>query len=108
MVSSATKRCADLFQADALSLVRDLPRSVVESWPDDPLPPPFDLAPPTSLSEYRFSLRKSRLPNGEVWVTIQRYRKYRFWGYELAIRGFVRMADGTTRPLTKKEEWALG
>ena len=107
MVSRATKRRADEFLETSLTRLRVLSFLELASWPDYPAKPPFDLAVPSDLELYNFTLMKDTLPDGEIRIAIQRYR-YRLLGVgEMVGDGFVIFPNGTTRPLNREDVWAV-
>jgi hypothetical protein len=107
VVSQATKRRAEEFLGSSLTRLKELSFLELASWPDYPARAPFDLAVPPELNLYNFTLMKDTLPDGEIRIAIQRYR-YRFLGVgEMVGDGFVIFPNGTTRPLSREDVWAI-
>lgn len=107
MVTQATKLRADEFLEDSVARLKQFSFLELASWPDYPVPPPYDLAVPSDLGLYTFTLMKDTLPDGEIRIAIQRYR-YRFLGIgEMVGDGFVMLPNGTSRPLSREDVNAI-
>lgn len=107
MVSETTKRRAEEFVESSLTRLKELSFLELALWPDYPAKPPFDLDVPAELELYTFTLMKDTPPDGEIRVAIRRYR-YRFLGIgEMVGDGFVMLPNGTNRPLSREELYAI-
>ena len=98
---------ADDFLRETTDKLELLPFSELDTWPEWPEKPDFEIDAPEILGKHTFGVMKDTQRDLSIRIAVQRYRPYMLGVGEMTADGFFAYPDGSRKRFTQKDIWEV-